>query len=697
VNARTLGRLQPYLFAASVVVIALLLRGAANPWLGRSVPYLFFYPAIIVAATFGGFGPGVFAAALSGVMTALFYLEPAGGLIVRPTGERVALALFLANGVLISRLSGIARGATLSNQRLAAIVQSSTDAIVGKDLNGIIQSWNPGAERLFLYSSAEAIGQSITLIIPSERAHEEDLVLRRVRSGLRVEPFETVRRRKDGVEIDVALTVSPIRNAAGVVVGASKIARDISERRRSERMLEELVERERVARLEAVAARDRLAFLAGVGAKLTTTLDYSQTLDRAVHLAIPRLGDYCNVLIEDEHGRLRHVAWAHVNREQETVLRELALSMIESPPPGEQLAFATAVMKNGKTMVMAHDQVANAASHIGRVNPAQAAIWTRLDPYAYVGVPLSVRGRTVGVMSLGITGDRSRREFTDADVVMIEEFARRVSIAIENARLFRQADELNRLKDEFLATVSHELRTPLAAVLGWARMLAAGQLDPNRTKQAVDAIERNAQAQAKIVDDILDVARGIAGNVKLEMLPLDLAAVAHSSIEAIAPTAAGKRVELDVHAAAPVMVMGDQGRLRQVVWNLLSNAVKFTPAGGRVTVTVSADDRNAELQVADTGMGIPEGFLPFVFDKFRQADASFTRQHGGLGLGLAIARHLIELHGGSIEARSAGEGAGATFVVRLPLHTRGGRNSPLEPAGSAAARGVAHEIPDDDD
>jgi len=696
VNARALGRLQPYVFAASVVVVATLLRGAANPWLERSVPYLFFYPAIIVAATVGGFGPGVFAAALSGVISDYMYLEPVGSLMVRQTGERVALVLFLANGVLISRLSGIARDATLSNQRLAAIVQSSNDAIVGKDLDGIIQSWNPGAERLFLYSAAEAIGQSIKIIIPPEREHEEALVLKRVRSGLRIEPFETVRRRKDGVEIDVALTVSPIRNAAGLVVGASKIARDISERRRSERMLEELVERERVARLEAVAARDRLAFLAAVGEKLTTTLDYSQTLDRAVHLAIPRLGDYCNVLIEDEHGRMRHVAWAHVDREQETVLRELALSLKESPPPGE-LAFSTAVMKTGKTMVMAPDQVASAASQIGSHNPAQGAIWTSLDPFAYVAVPLSVRGRTVGVMSLGTTGDRSRREFTDADVVMIEEFARRVSIAIENARLFRQADELNRLKDEFLATVSHELRTPLAAVLGWARMLAAGQLDPNRARQAVDAIERNAQAQAKIVDDILDVARGIAGNVKLEMLPLDLAAVAHSGIEAIAPTAAGKRVELDVRAARPVMVMGDQGRLRQVTWNLLSNAVKFTPAGGRVTLTVRADDGEAELEVTDTGMGIPQAFLPFVFDKFRQADASFTRQHGGLGLGLAIVRHLIELHGGSIGARSAGEGAGATFVVRLPLHTRGAKNSALEPAGSAAARGMPHEIPDDDD
>jgi len=686
--------LQPFVFAASVVVVAALLRASADPWLGRSVPYLFFYPAIIVAATFGGFAAGVFAAGCSALYSMLVYLQPIGSLLVEETGELVALVIFLLNGVLISRLSGIASAATVSQHRLAAIVQSSDDAIVGKDLNGVIQSWNPGAERLFLYTAAEAIGQPIAMLIPPDRLPEEEQVLRQIRSGLRVEPLETVRRRKDGVEIDVQVTVSPIRNAAGVVVGASKIARDISERRRSERMLEELNERERTARLEAVKARDRLAFLASVSERLTATLDYSQTVDRAVRLAIPRLGDYCNVLIQDEHGRMRHLAWAHVDPEQEAVLRDLAISLMESPPPGE-FAFSATVMKRGSTMLMSCEALAAAVAGIARANPAQAELLTKLGPYSYMAVPLFVRGKTVGVMSLGTTASHSRREYGDSEVMMVEDFARRVSLAIENARLFRQADELNRLKDEFLATVSHELRTPLAAVLGWARMLSNGQLDSSRSKQAIDAIERNAQAQARIVDDILDVARGIAGNVKLEMLPLDLAAVAHGGVEAIAPTAAGKKIELDVRAARPVMVMGDQGRLRQVVWNLLSNGVKFTPAGGRVTVTVRREDGQAELQVTDTGMGIPEAFLPFVFDKFRQADASFTRQHGGLGLGLAIAHHLIELHGGSIEARSAGEGTGATFVVRLPLAAHGARSPELEPAASAA-RGVTHEVPEHD-
>ena len=669
-SLRAFDRLPSYFVAIGLVAVATTLRLAGDPWLGVSVPYLFFYPAIMIAAILGGVGPGVVATGLSAFTSVYLYLAPVRSMMVRETGEIVALVLFVLNGILMSRIGGIARRATVREHELAAIVQSSDDAIVGKELDGTIRTWNPGAERLFQYTAAEVVGQPITILIPPDRLSEETHVLTQIRAGHRVEPYETIRRRKDGTEIDVSLTVSPIRDVGGTVIGASKIARDISERRRAERLRDELVERERSARDEAVVARDRLAFLADVGAVLTSSLDYGETLNRAVHLAIPRLGDYCNVVITDDQGRMRHVAWGHVVRAKEAILRELALRLIERPTAGGMTLAAT-VMTTGRTLVMPHDALVKAATDARPYDPEAVALAVQLQPWAYIGVPLYVRGRAVGVMSFGTSEQESRRDYTDVDIVMVEEFARRVSLAVENARLFRQAEELNRLKDEFLATVSHELRTPLGAVMGWARMLADGQLSPDRAKLAIDAIERNAQAQAKLVDDILDVARGVAGNVTLEMLPLDLAKVAHSGVEAIAPAAAGKKIAVDVEAAGPVMVIGDQGRLRQVVWNLLSNAVKFTPAGGRVTVSVGASDGQAELQVTDTGMGISDAFLPYVFDKFRQADASFTRQHGGLGLGLAIARHLIELHGGSIEARSAGEGTGATFVVRLPLETTG--------------------------
>ena len=670
--ARSDSRARAYGLACLTFLLAALLRFAVDPWLGESFPFLLYFPAILIAARYGGFGPGLLVTALSAAALRIGYRVPLGVFAMGGPMELLQVVRFVAVGAVISGLIHIVRAARSDQWRLAAIVESSDDAIVGKDLEGNITSWNRGAERLFGFSAAEAVGRSMTLIIPAERRAEEDEILHRIRSGQRVEPFETLRRRKDGSHVEVSIRISPISDDSGTIVGASKIARDITDRKRIERLQAELVERQRMANDEAVAARDRLAFLSEVSAALSASLDYEETIDRAVHVALPRLGDYCNVLVATDDGPLRHVAWGHVDRSKERALRDLAVRVLEIADAKGIQTFADRVMKSGETMVVSHEQVLEAVSLLPSPLPAELAeLGDAIRAYAYVGAPLRVRGRVVGVMSFGTTEDHSRREYSDADVGMVEEFARRVSVAVENARLFRKADELNRLKDEFLATLSHELRTPLSAVLGWSRMLASGQLDPEKVKQAAEAIERNAQAQAKIVDDILDVARGMGGNLRLEMKPFDLVAVAHRSVEAVAPAALGKKIHIEVRAPAALVTVGDANRLQQVVWNLMSNALKFTPAGGKVTVDVESIDQHAELRVSDTGIGIPASFLPFVFDKFRQADASVTRQQGGLGLGLAIARHLVELHGGSIEAHSDGEGSGAMFVVRLPLPARG--------------------------
>jgi PAS domain S-box-containing protein len=660
-------RSRPYVIATVTVVIAGLIRAALDPWLGRAVPYLLYYPAVTIAAWNGGFGPGVLATLLAAGAAVFRYFEPVTSLAVANTGDVLALGIFSANGVLVALFGERALRAAIDQRRFAAIADSTEDAIIAKDLDSVITAWNIGAERLFGYTAAEAIGKPITMIIPHDRWSEEDRVIADIRNGRRIAPFETIRQRKDGSLVDVSVTVSAVRLSSGAIVGASKIARDISFRRKADELREELIAREREAHEEAVAARNRLAFLAEVGAVLTSSLDYEVTLDRAVHLALPRLGDYCNVLVENERGQLRHVAWGHVVREKEPVLRQLAGRLLENGGAQSGITFAEAVMKSGQTKVVTRADIERAvAAQRERINGELQSIGAQLQACAYVGAPLRVRGRVVGVMSFGMTEPESGRQYTPIDVELVEEFARRVSVAIENARLFRHTDELNRLKDEFLATLSHELRTPLAAVLGWSRMLATGTLDQPKQSQAIEAIERNAQAQARIVDDILDVARGMSGNVRVELEHVDLVSVAQRSVEAIAPTAVAKKIRVDVRGGEPVTISADPNRLQQVVWNLLSNAVKFTPAGGQVTVDVSANDGFAVLTVTDTGVGIPPEFLPYVFDKFRQADASFTRQYGGLGLGLAIARHLIELHGGSIEARSAGEGNGATFVVRLP-------------------------------
>ncbi|HSQ65682.1 MAG TPA: response regulator [Polyangiaceae bacterium] len=230
----------------------------------------------------------------------------------------------------------------------------------------------------------------------------------------------------------------------------------------------------------------------------------------------------------------------------------------------------------------------------------------------------------------------------------------------------RELREANRLKDEFLATLSHELRTPLTAILGWSRLLLAADVEPHVARQAMDAIQRNATHQARLVDDLLDIARIMTGKLMLDLSPVRLEAVVHSAVDSMTPTARARNIEIRRQFEPDLVVNGDADRLQQVAMNLLSNAIKFTPEGGTITVELSAAGDRAKLTVTDTGVGIEPSFLPKVFDRFRQADGSLARSKGGLGVGLAIARHLVELHDGEVHADSAGIGHGAAFTVTLP-------------------------------
>jgi signal transduction histidine kinase len=243
---------------------------------------------------------------------------------------------------------------------------------------------------------------------------------------------------------------------------------------------------------------------------------------------------------------------------------------------------------------------------------------------------------------------------------------------LERERAARlEAENANRSKDQFLATVSHELRTPLTAILGWASMLQAGKFDADRTTQIYDRIFSNAQAQARIVNDLLDMSRIVSGQLRLEWQRANICDVARLSIETIRPTAMAKGIILNVDIPEDACaVYGDPARLQQVLWNLLSNAIKFTPSGGIVTLAVRVSDSAAAIQVSDTGIGISTASLPRLFERFWQADSSSTRVHGGLGLGLALVRHIVEIHGGEVSASSAGEGLGSTFTVKLPLRAR---------------------------
>jgi PAS domain S-box-containing protein len=377
---------------------------------------------------------------------------------------------------------------------LSALIESADDAIISKTLDGIITSWNQGAQRIFGYTAEEVIGKPITILISPDHADEEPAILARLRAGERIEHYETVRVAKDGRYIDISLTVSPIMLPDGQIIGASKIARDITEQRQARKALDE--------------------------------------------------------------------AYAMAKRAQ---------------------------------------------------SEAEAA-------------------------------------------------------AAEKERLYKQAEESSRLKEEFLATISHELRTPLSAILGWTRMLRLGQISSEDQVRALETIERNARAQAQLIDDLLDVSRIVTGKLRMDVQPADPTSFIDAAVEAVRPAADARGVRVQkVMDTGPVSIPGDPVRLQQVVWNLLSNAIKFTPRGGRVQVRSERVNSHLEIIVSDTGQGISADFLPHVFDRFRQADQKTSRQHGGMGLGLSIVRHLVELHGGTVRAASEGIGQGATFTVMLPI------------------------------
>ena len=278
------------------------------------------------------------------------------------------------------------------------------------------------------------------------------------------------------------------------------------------------------------------------------------------------------------------------------------------------------------------------------------------------------------------------RELSAANQDLRNEVAERRRAEHERADLLVREREANRLKDEFLATLSHELRTPLNAILGWTRLLRSKAVQPGDVDRALEKVERNAHAQTRLVEDLLEVSRITTGKLRLEVRPLDLAVLATTAVESIRPTAEARGVAVDRRFAPVVLpTAGDPDRLQQVIWNLLTNAVKFTPAGGMVVVSLTRKDQIDELVVSDTGLGIDPAFLPNVFDTFRQADGTSTRAHGGLGLGLSIVRHIVELHGGEVRAESEGLDKGARFIVRLPVRAAE-RQRDLRPAAAPAPR-----------
>ncbi|MGE5360797.1 MAG: PAS domain S-box protein, partial [Bacteroidales bacterium] len=544
-----------------------------------------------------------------------------------------------------------------SREWLDAIFQASRDGIIVEEDERIVYA-NHAFARLYGYDDAgELLGQHVSVVQASEsNAWMLDLGRRRLAGEPVPWLYEFKGRRRDGRPVDLEASVS--LSSTGNTTRIITVVRDISERKRVEEERARFVE-EQAARREAEAAQQRWAFLAEASAILSSSLDYETTLTTIARLAVPTLGDWCSVDVVRDDGQIHALAIAHRDPAKMAAAEELQRRYPAAASDKYGIAHA---IRTGHPELYA--EIPDALLEASARDATHLRILREVGFRSAMIVPLVGRGRTLGAISL-VSTDASRR-FGPADLMFAEELASRAALAIDNARLYREAHEASRLKDEFLATLSHELRTPLNAMLGWARLLQAGGLDAEATRKALESIERNTQAQSQLVSDILDVSRIIAGKLLVDRRAMEVAPAIHAAVDAIRPNADSNGVELAVAAEAGPCISGDADRLRQVIWNLLSNAVKFTPRGGRVSVTMRKTGHDVEIEVADTGIGIARDFLPYVFDRFRQADASTTRAHGGLGLGLAIVRHIVESHGGVVTAYSEGEGAGARFVVRLP-------------------------------
>jgi len=519
-----------------------------------------------------------------------------------------------------------------ASRRLAAIVESSDDAIVSKDLEGVVTSWNRAAEKMFGYSPEEMIGRSIRTIIPDDLQHEEDEVLARIRRGERVEHFETVRRRKDGGRLNISLTVSPIRDFTGRVIGASKIVRDISDRKQAD------VERQKLHEVGSI-----------VSATLDRTTILQTVTDIATDLTEAQFGAFFYNIANEQGESFQLYTISGIPRN--------AFSNLAMPRSAEVFG------PTGTAVVRSADITAD--PRYGKNPPYDGMPQDHLPVRSYLAVPVNSPSRAVfGGLFFGHS---ETGKFTERHERLALGVASWASVALENARLYVGVQEANRLKDEFLATLSHELRTPLNAILGYARMMRMGILAPRKQTHAVETIERNATALTQIVEDVLDVSRIVSGKMRLAVQPIDLIAIARQSLEAVRPAAEAKHISVETAFDIDALsISADPDRLQQVLWNLMSNAVKFTGSGGRVTMAVTRNDANIEIAVTDSGVGIAPVFLPHVFERFRQAESGTNRERGGLGLGLAISRELIEMHGGTIHAESPGVGLGSTFRIVLP-------------------------------
>lgn len=407
-------------------------------------------------------------------------------------------------------------------------------------------------------------------------------------------------------------------------------------------------------------AEESLRFLAEASRALVRSLNYEAILQTLANLAVPYLADWCVIYRVHSSDAINPLVIFHADCDKV----DLGWNLARQYPVSSSNCSVGQVMQTQQTVLMADLPSSLLASCTANAEHFQHL--QDLGLQSCIVVPLIVHQQVFGVIRF-VTAE-SGRHYSQADVTLIQDLTMRAALAIENAQLYRKAQEANQLKDEFLATLSHELRSPLNAILGWTRLLNTRKFNEATTARAMETIERSAITQAQLVEDLLDVSQMIQGKLQLNIQSMDLTDTVQAAIATVQPSATAKNIQIQFLFEQTVgSILADPERLKQVVWNLLSNAVKFTPEHGQINISLTRSQTHIELAIVDTGRGIDPEFAPFMFDRFRQADSSTTRTYSGLGLGLAIVRHLVELHGGTVQVSSEGENKGSTFMMKLPL------------------------------
>jgi PAS domain S-box-containing protein len=538
-----------------------------------------------------------------------------------------------------------------ASARLAAIVQSSDDAIVSKDVNGTIMSWNPAAERMFGYTAAEAVGKSIRIIIPEDRQTEEDDVLARIVRGQLVDHFETVRRRKDGTDIFVSVTVSPVFDQQGRIIGASKIARDITEQKR---------------------ASERSAFLVDMAALLAGSLDYEVTLRSIARLsttpfpgATYSFADYALIDILERDGTLRRIAAAHRDSRQEHLLEQA-----RGYAPDREGSPLARPLRTGQPILVSNISE-NDMRSMSR-GPDHLRIMRELGPKSLIGVPLTARGATFGIFTLLRT--QVGQPYTNADLLFAVEIAQRAALFADNARLYAESQQAVRAREHVLAIVSHDFRNALGVIGTSAQLLSVSTTDEEQRKRRLQTLVRVSHRMTRLVQDLLDVSKLQAGHtLSVNATEHDVRPLVQEACDSYRGLMEEKFIALEcVPPESLLTVLADRDRILQVLTNLVGNAVKFTPEGGTVGVSATAIDGEVEFCVSDTGPGIRTEEVEHIFDRFWQAAGTASL---GTGLGLPIAKGIVEAHGGRIWVESR-PGIGTTFYFTIPAAPAASTSAP---------------------